>query len=226
MSSSTIPHNLFNTHQSFTSANGKRGTLYSLPALEAAGIGKISRLPVSIRIVLEAVLRNYDDKKISEAHIRQLANWQPNVARTEEIPFVVARIAPGLALVHSPEDLYLRLESAEQAPLWVKHEPAIFKPLPSGARTIFVTEIPVAATPPSPKRWAELRRETRMTLHFPTGYDDLLEKFRKALVEARCSVEVDKAQRTITYAKRYEGQVAGVIEGLKDEYEIQVADLE
>ncbi len=141
-------------------------------------------------------------------------------------PFVTARIAPGLALVHSPEDLYLRLESAEQAPLWVKHEPAIFKPLPSGARTIFVTEIPVAATPPPPKRWAELRRETRMTLHFPTGYDDLLEKFRKALVEARCSVEVDKAQRTITYAKRYEGQVAGVIEGLKDEYEIQVADLE
>jgi len=87
-----MPHNLFNTRHTFNLSSGKAGTLYSLPALEAAGIGKISRLPVSIRIVLEAVLRNYDDKKVSEAHIRQLANWQPNAPRTEEIPFVVARI--------------------------------------------------------------------------------------------------------------------------------------
>jgi aconitate hydratase len=87
-----MSHNLFNARQTFTLANGKIGTLYSLKALEAAGLGKISRLPVSIRIILEAVLRNYDDKKINEAHIRQLANWQPNSPRTEEIPFVVARI--------------------------------------------------------------------------------------------------------------------------------------
>ena len=87
-----MSHNLFNTRSSFQLASGKQGTLYSLPALEAAGVGKVSRLPVSIRIVLEAVLRNYDDKKISEAHIRQLANWQPNAPRSEEIPFVVARI--------------------------------------------------------------------------------------------------------------------------------------
>jgi aconitate hydratase len=87
-----MSHNLFNTRQSFNLTSGKAGTLYSLPALEAAGIGNISRLPVSIRIVLEAVLRNFDDKKVSEAHVRQLANWQPNAPRTEEIPFVVARI--------------------------------------------------------------------------------------------------------------------------------------
>jgi len=88
----TMSHNLFNSRHSFTLSSGKTGTLYSLPALETAGLGKISRLPVSIRIVLEAVLRNYDDKKVSEAHVRQLANWQPNAPRTEEIPFVVARI--------------------------------------------------------------------------------------------------------------------------------------
>ncbi len=87
-----MSHNLFNTRQTFTLANGKTGTLYSLNALEAAGLGKISRLPVSIRIILEAVLRNYDSKKINETHIRQLANWQPNSPRIEEIPFVVARI--------------------------------------------------------------------------------------------------------------------------------------
>ncbi|HZW86562.1 MAG TPA: aconitate hydratase [Gallionella sp.] len=85
-------HNLFNSRLPFKLTDGKTALLYSLPALEAAGLGRISRLPVSIRIVLESVLRNYDNKKISEIHIRQLANWQPNAARTEEIPFVVARI--------------------------------------------------------------------------------------------------------------------------------------
>ncbi len=92
MSASTTPHNLFHSCQSFKLVNGKQGSLYSLPALEAAGLGKISRLPVCIRVVLESVLRNYDNKKITEAHIRQLASWQPNAPRTEEIPFVVARI--------------------------------------------------------------------------------------------------------------------------------------
>ena len=87
-----MQHNLFNTRTAFNLADGKQGILYSLPALETAGVGKISRLPVSIRIVLEAVLRNYDGKKITESHIRELANWQPNATRTAEIPFVVARI--------------------------------------------------------------------------------------------------------------------------------------
>jgi aconitate hydratase len=87
-----MSHNLFNSRQPLALANGKQSALYSLPALEAAGIGKISRLPVSIRIVLESVLRNCDGKKVTETHIRQLANWQPNAPRTEEIPFIVARI--------------------------------------------------------------------------------------------------------------------------------------
>ncbi|MBI5658296.1 MAG: aconitate hydratase [Nitrosomonadales bacterium] len=87
-----MPHNLFDSRRPFPLANGKTGTLYSLPALEAAGLGKISRLPVSIRIVLESVLRNCDGNKVSERHVRELANWQPNAQRSEEIPFVVARI--------------------------------------------------------------------------------------------------------------------------------------
>ncbi len=92
MSSSTASHNLFNTRKTFRLAGGKQGTLYSLPALEAAGLCRISRLPVSIRIVLESVLRNCDGKRVTEQHVRQLAGWQPNAPRTEEIPFVVARI--------------------------------------------------------------------------------------------------------------------------------------
>lgn len=87
-----MAHNLHDTLQSFEIAAGQPGRLYSLPALEKAGIGRVSRLPVSIRIVLESVLRNCDGKKVTEEHVRQLANWKPAAGRTDEIPFVVARI--------------------------------------------------------------------------------------------------------------------------------------
>jgi len=86
-----MAHNLFGTYQDFKVGNAT-GKLYSLPALEKAGIGKISRLPVSIRIVLESVLRNCDGRKVTEDHVRQLAAWAPNATRTDEIPFVVARV--------------------------------------------------------------------------------------------------------------------------------------
>jgi aconitate hydratase len=79
--------NPFNTLQSFD--GGKQ--FYSLPALEKAGFN-VSRLPVSIRLVLEAVLRNCDGQRVLESNVRELASWQPNAARTAEIPFVVARI--------------------------------------------------------------------------------------------------------------------------------------
>ena len=87
-----MTHNLFNSLQEFKLASGATGTFYSLPALETAGVGKVSRLPVSIRIVLESVLRNCDGKKVAEEHVRQLANWSPTALRTDEIPFVVARV--------------------------------------------------------------------------------------------------------------------------------------
>ncbi|MGH8678691.1 MAG: aconitase family protein, partial [Burkholderiales bacterium] len=87
-----MSHNLFNTLQEFSPTAGTKGKFYSLPALEKAGIGPVSKLPVSIRIVLESVLRNCDGKKVTEAHVRQLANWKPNAQRSAEIPFVVARI--------------------------------------------------------------------------------------------------------------------------------------
>ncbi len=87
-----MPQNAFNALQPFDISAGRKGELYSLPALEKAGIGKISRLPVSIRILLESVLRNCDGKKITEAHVRQLAGWKAKARRTEEVPFVVSRI--------------------------------------------------------------------------------------------------------------------------------------
>jgi aconitate hydratase len=87
-----MSHNLFDSRKTLNLSGNKQSSLYSLPALEAAGVGKISRLPVSIRIVLESVLRNCDGKKVTEQHVRELANWKPNAPRTEEIPFIVARI--------------------------------------------------------------------------------------------------------------------------------------
>src|SRR5580658_9899012 len=85
-------HNLFNTLQKFDLGNGQQGAFYSLPALEKAGVGPVSKLPVSIRLVLEAVLRNCDGKKVAEKNIKELAQWQAKAERTEEIPFIVARI--------------------------------------------------------------------------------------------------------------------------------------
>src|SRR5687767_2580644 len=87
-----MSHNLFDSRQQFDLGDGSKGTFYSLPALEKAGIGTISRLPVSIRIVLESVLRNCDGKRVQEQSIRELAAWKPMEERTKEIPFVVARI--------------------------------------------------------------------------------------------------------------------------------------
>jgi len=82
--------NPFNTLQTF-SANGASHSFYSLPALEAAGF-RVSRLPVSIRLVLESLLRNCDGKRVAEGAVRELASWAAKAPRTEEIPFVVARI--------------------------------------------------------------------------------------------------------------------------------------
>ncbi len=69
-----------------------RRRYFSLPALEDAGLGRIGRLPVSLRVVLESVLRNCDGRKITEGHVRQLAAWQAQAERRDEIPFVVGRV--------------------------------------------------------------------------------------------------------------------------------------
>src|SRR5687767_397619 len=82
----------FKTQQPFDLGNGKQGRLFSLPALEKQGVGPISRLPVSIRIVLESVLRNCDGKKVCEQDVRALANWNAKAPAQVEIPFVVARV--------------------------------------------------------------------------------------------------------------------------------------
>jgi aconitate hydratase len=88
----TMPHDPFQVLQSIDLGAGRQARFWSLPGLEQRGVGPVSRLPVSVRIVLEAVLRNVDGRRITERDVRSLAGWQPRAERTQEIPFIVSRI--------------------------------------------------------------------------------------------------------------------------------------
>ena len=80
------------TTTTFEISPGRTGTLVSLPDLERRGYGPISRLPVSLRVVLESLARNVDGHRVTDDDVRALAGWQPRAERTREIPFVVARV--------------------------------------------------------------------------------------------------------------------------------------
>jgi aconitate hydratase len=86
-----MKHAFANTLKTFAMPSGKTGRFYALPAL-AKVYPNIQRLPVSMRIVLESVLRNCDGKKVTAEHVAQVANWSPSGVRTQEIPFVVSRV--------------------------------------------------------------------------------------------------------------------------------------
>jgi aconitate hydratase len=122
-----MTHNLFNSRKTFTTGSGSESAYYSLPQLEAEEVGHISRLPHSIRIVLESILRNYDGgRKVSEHAVRSLANWQPNAERTEEIPFVVARV---ILQDFTGVPLLVDLAAMRSAVVRMGKDPAIIEPL-------------------------------------------------------------------------------------------------
>ncbi len=110
----------------FTYGAGKTGQFYSLPALEKAGFGKLSRMPQCLRIVLESLARNNDGKRVRDEDVKALASWQPKAARTEEIPFVVARVVlqdfTGVPLI---VDLAAMRSAVERA----QKKPAVIEPL-------------------------------------------------------------------------------------------------
>src|SRR5213082_437010 len=121
-----MAHNLFNTLQTFTTEKGTTGKFYSLPQLEREGVGPVSRLPVSIRIVLESVLRNYDEKVVEESDVRALANWGAGAERTEEIPFNVARV---LLQDFTGVPLLVDLAAMRSAVQRMGRDPKIIEPL-------------------------------------------------------------------------------------------------
>ena len=122
-----MSHNLFETRQNFKTGSGGEGAFYSLPRLEEQGIGPVSRLPISIRVVLESVLRNFDGgKKIAEDNIRALANWAAEGERTEEVPFVVARV---LLQDFTGVPLLVDLAAMRSAVLRMGRDPGVIEPL-------------------------------------------------------------------------------------------------
>jgi aconitate hydratase len=121
-----MSHNLFNSLQTFTTEKGKTGQFYSLPQLEREGVGPVSRLPVSIRVVLESVLRNFDAKVVEESDVRALANWQARGERTEEVPFNVARV---LLQDFTGVPLLVDLAAMRSAVQRMGRDPQIIEPL-------------------------------------------------------------------------------------------------
>jgi aconitate hydratase len=86
-----MPHAFAQTLKTFKTASGKSGKFFSLPEL-AKQYPNVAKLPVSVRIVLESVLRNCDGKKVTDEHVKQLANWGATDERVDEIPFGEARV--------------------------------------------------------------------------------------------------------------------------------------
>src|ERR1700722_13440131 len=114
------------TLRMFDAGKGKAGFYYSLPALEEKGLGKISRLPVSIRIVLESVLRNCDGKKVAEKDVETLAAWNAKEPAQGEIPFVGARI---VLQDFTGVPLLVDLAAMRTAVAKLKKDPKIVEPL-------------------------------------------------------------------------------------------------
>ncbi len=116
----------FSTLKALEGPSGHLGHYYSLPELEKAGVGKISRLPVSIRVVLESVLRNCDGTVITQADVRRLAEWNATSPDLSEIPFVVSRI---VLQDFTGVPLLVDLAAMRDAVAKLGKDPAVIEPL-------------------------------------------------------------------------------------------------
>ena len=114
------------TLRTFKTGAGSDANFHSLPSLKELGIGDVSRLPISIRIVLESVLRNLDGRKVTDEDVKNLANWNAKSPGGYEVPFTVARVVlqdfTGVPLV---VDLAAMRDAAKDAGA----DPAVVEPL-------------------------------------------------------------------------------------------------
>ena len=107
-------------------ASGREARYHSLPALEEAGLGRISRLPVSLRVVLESVLRNCDGQRVTKEDVETLAQWNPTAPSSREIPFVLARI---ILQDFTGVPLLVDLAAMRSAVSDLGKDPAVIEPL-------------------------------------------------------------------------------------------------
>ena len=148
-----MTHNLFNSLQTFQTGSGAEGKFYSLPQLEQEGVSQVSRLPISVRIVLESVLRNFDGKKIMEQDVRNIASWGANDERTKEVPFVVARV---LLQDFTGVPLLVDLAAMRSAVARMNKNPDVIEPLvPVDLVIDHSVQVDYAETPDAYRRNAE-----------------------------------------------------------------------
>jgi hypothetical protein len=195
-----------------------------------------ARLAEDEHLDVASLLADLSGRELPQNVAREIAEWSRHAEKfvlyegfallegDEDLPladsFTVERISPTLRVVRSPGALYARLEKAALMPMRVRHAGSL-QSLPPGVRTVFAHETPEPE--PVGKPQVSLLRQVVITLHFPD--DELLQRVRKALLAVRCPVEVDKANRTMSYAQKYASQVAEAIEALGQEYAIRVEDI-
>jgi hypothetical protein len=134
----------------------------------------------------------------------------------------VESITPSLHLVREAEMLFAQLEAQEQIPLRIHHTAKALARLPEGVSSLFAVKAPKKPKKEPPKPLT-LLRQTRVTLHFPD--EASWAAVRQGLLDARCPVEADQAQRTLTYAQSYSAQVEALFAQLKRQYAIKVEEI-
>lgn len=116
----------FDVLAEFALPEGGVGAFHSLPEIERRDMGRVSRLPISIRILLEAAIRHYDGKKVTAQHVRELAGWQPNGKRQNEVPLVPSRI---LLQDLNGVPIIADLAAMRDAAVELGRDPALIEPL-------------------------------------------------------------------------------------------------
>jgi hypothetical protein len=138
-------------------------------------------------------------------------------------PFTVERVAEGICLVRSPDQLFDELERLELVPVRIKHGDQAFTPLPKGTRTRFPKGSAGREKPRESKPHVTLTRLTRVQLVCPDR--EFLDRLHGLLRESQCPVEIDRPNLTLTYSKQVESAVANAIRQLKTEYRLEIEDI-
>lgn len=199
-----------------------------------------SHLAQNEKLDVVSLLSRLSGQELPRNVARELAEWTEHSEKftlfegfallegdedlAEADPFTVEHISSSIRMVHSPDDLFSRLEKAERVPLRVKHSGTRLQPLPQNAQTVFVKRSREVKPKPKAKEAVTLLRKTSITLHFPTG--KVLERFRQALLDIRCPAEADRDNLTITFAQQYEPLVEQVTKSLAKEYLIRIEDIQ
>ena len=184
------------------------------------------------------LLKNLNGRELPENIVLELEEWSGHsetftlyeglglLEGDQDLPEVdrwtVEKVSSGMRFVRSPGELFRHLENKELVPLKVRHANSSLHSLPREVRTVFAKKLRLAKT--GEKKKITLKRETIIVLYFPAP--ELYEKFRKKLLEAKCSFQSDKKRGTITFSEVCEPEIMNVIAALKDDYLIKFEELE